>query len=123
MAYDSTSVLESKVRPKQKQVELSLSLDTLTDKFDDSKAQQIALNVDGSDSRSNKDHDSLTFPSGMMDKQVLTSTKSVGDTSRYAVGILGDNELHLTPLAAIVSLRPDLKYLVRTFDSYLRMVN
>jgi hypothetical protein len=30
--------------------------------------------------------------------QVLTSTKALDDTKRYAVGILSDQELHMTPV-------------------------
>ena len=52
------------------------------------------MNVDGSEATGKAkknyelDEDKL-FSSGIMDKQTLTSTKVVGDTSRYAVGILG----------------------------------
>lgn len=47
-----------------------------------------------------------------MDKLLLSSTKAISDPKgRYAVGILGGNELHITPLNAVVNLRPDLTYL------------
>jgi len=43
----------------------------------------------------------------------LSSVRSVGDCARYAAGILVGSELHLTPVKAAVTLRPDLTYLVR----------
>jgi len=46
-----------------------------------------------------------------MDRQVLTSSRAVRDTSRYAVGILDQNELHITPIEGILSLRPSMEYL------------
>ena len=60
--------------------------------------EQIAMNVDGSEptGKAKKnyepDEDKL-FSSGIMDKQTLTSTKAVRDTSRYAVGILGKSHI------------------------------
>ena len=46
-----------------------------------------------------------------MDRQILSSTRAAGDTSRYAVGILDQNELHITPLEGVLSLRPSMEYL------------
>lgn len=42
--------------------------------------------------------------------QILTSSPSGTDISRYAVGVLRGNELHLTPLQNIVHLRPSYTY-------------
>lgn len=134
MTYDTTPIVASRVKTKQQQVitpihnnpitifsqlpvfqkvELTLALDTGIPNYDTSKGEQIALNVDGSNSKSKStDPDQLLYPSGLMDKQVLASSRSVADPSRYAVGILAGNELHLTPISTILTLRPDLKYLV-----------
>ena len=48
MSYDTASVLSARIRPQGGQVELSMALDTDSTNFDQSKAEQIALNVDGS---------------------------------------------------------------------------
>ena len=88
--------------------------------------EQIALNVDGCEvhttgdmlrskiragqADSSNDPD-LNFPDGRMDRQILSSTRAVQDTSRYAVGILDQNELHITPLEGVLSLRPSMEYL------------
>ena len=117
MSYDTSDVVQSRVRPGNQQVELSLALTTDGPNFDISKGQQCALNVDGCEAkpggvkRGDADPDDKLFSSGIMDKQVLVSTKTHLDTSRYAVGILGSNELHVTPLSSVLQLRPDLKYL------------
>ena len=42
--------------------------------------------------------------------QVLTSSPSGSEISRYAVGVLRNNELHLTPLRSIIQLRPNYTY-------------
>jgi len=127
MSYDSAEVISSKVKSKQQQVELTIGLNTTSSNYDDSKGEQIALNVDGCDvhnvgdiSRSKRksgavnhtaNDTNLNFPDGRMDRQVLTSTRTVQDTSRYAVGILDQNELHITPIEGVLSLRPSMEYL------------
>jgi len=127
MSYDSVEVLDSKVKNKQQQVEITLSLNTNSSNYDESKGEQIALNVDGCDAHSTSDksrsklksgklenssnESNLNFPDGRMDRQVLTSSRAVRDTSRYAVGILDQNELHITPIEGILSLRPSMEYL------------
>lgn len=49
--------------------------------------------------------------SNVMDKLVLTSSKALSDTSRYAVGVMRDNSLHLTPITTVLALRPSFSYL------------
>ena len=123
MSYDTSTVVQSRVRPGNQQVELSLALNADGPNFDVSKGEQMALNVDGCDGKPGKrgggsafgvdatDPDDKLFSSGIMDKQVLVSTKANLDTSRYAVGILGSNEFHVTPISSVLHMRPDLKYL------------
>lgn len=123
MSYDSAQVISSKVKSKQQQVEITMALNTSSSNYDESKGEQIALNVDGceahnagdkarSKTKTDSANDSiLNFPDGRMDRQVLTSTRAVRDTSRYAVGILDQNELHITPLEGVLSLRPSMEYL------------
>ena len=67
MSYDTSTVLSSRVRPKQQQVQLSLALDTRTKNYDGSKAEQIALNVDGTKEKRKRDQDDTEnnmYPSG-----------------------------------------------------------
>ena len=94
--------------------------------YDSSKGEQMALNVDGiggnmggssaklKAAQAAVDIEDRTFPSGLMDKQVLTSSRVMRDTSRYAVGILDKNELHVTAVRAVLQLRPDMKYLAKS---------
>jgi len=115
MSYDTSTVISARVKPKQKKVEVTMALNTTCTNFDSSKAKQIALNVDGSDAaerlQQQSEDESIVFPEAVMDRLVLSSTHSVPDTSRYAVGILDANEFHLTPLEALLSLRPSFEYL------------
>ena len=114
MSYDTSTVVQSRVRPGNQQVELSLALNADGPNFDVSKGEQMALNVDGCNEAKPggggvkrgggggivdaADPDDKLFSSGIMDKQVLVSTRAHLDTSRYAVGILGSNEFHVTPI-------------------------
>merc|ERR1712080_540227 len=46
-----------------------------------------------------------------MNKQLLVGSSAVSKTGRYAAGLLNDNELHLTSVEGVLSLRPSLGYL------------
>lgn len=41
----------------------------------------------------------------------LKSSRLLSDSSNYAIGVLNEGEIHLTPLKGIVSLRPTFSYL------------
>ena len=62
MSYDTTTVLSSKVRPRNHEVEVTVALDSTSPNYDNSKGEQIALNVDGSDPK--RDREELVYPSG-----------------------------------------------------------
>lgn len=44
-------------------------------------------------------------------KSTLFNLARVSASSRYAVGLLGGNELHLTPVRAVLNLKPSMDYL------------
>jgi len=108
MPYDSAVVKKLLFRPKNQQIEMHLALNTENENYDDSRGEQIALNVDGEKGSSTT---SATFKSEKMDTQVLSGGRAVNDTSRYAVGILNNNELHLTKVKGVLTVRPNLTYL------------
>ncbi|XP_040564075.1 DNA-directed RNA polymerase III subunit RPC5 [Lepeophtheirus salmonis] len=105
--YPPNSIFASRIKPVQGRIELSVALDTTSSDYDRSKGEQIALNVDGTNSSVNE----KDFPNGMMDKQLLSSSRAVNDSSRYAIGLIHEGKLHLTPIKDILVLRPDLTYL------------
>lgn len=107
---ETTSVMDSRIKPNQQKVELTIGLNASCPNYDKSKGEQIALNVDGSTSNQKSD-DEITYGRGIMDRITLSSQKSVKDPSRYAVGIFNGSELHITPLKGIVNLKPTMNYL------------
>ena len=109
MNYDPSKVVSARFRPKKQQVQLTVALESSGANYDPSKAQQMALNVDGG-KKADTDEGPM-YPSGLMDKQVLTSSKSLKDNGRYAVATLTNNEIHLTPVSGIMSMKPDLNLL------------
>jgi len=109
MPYDEVEVSRARMKPVNKQVELELRMDTSCPNYSRSKGEQIALNVDGPPS--GREERTRAFQSNVMDKQTLVGTSAVEKTGRYAVAILNDNELHLTQVEGVVSLRPSLGYL------------
>ncbi|KAK7019780.1 DNA-directed RNA polymerase III subunit RPC5, partial [Halocaridina rubra] len=108
--YDESTIIKTKVRPRSGQIEMELGLRTRGPTYDKSKGEQIALNVDGA-FRDKRDSEDNFYKSNVMDKLVLTSTKSLCDVNRYAVGVVRDKSLHLTPISSVFALRPSLTYL------------
>lgn len=104
--YTNSHYLSARMKPKQRKVEMSIALDTAASCYARSKGEQIALNVDGGET----EEDSV-FNSELMDKQTLSSTDATPGSSRYAVGIIKEGELHLTPVNSIIQLRPSFNYL------------
>jgi len=88
-----------------------LGLNSTCANYDQSKGEQIALNVDGTGRKGNHLDDEITYGRGFMDRITLASSKSIKESNRYAVGIFEGGFLHLTPLNGIVSLKPSLQYL------------
>ncbi|XP_071965190.1 DNA-directed RNA polymerase III subunit RPC5-like [Antedon mediterranea] len=97
-----------RIKPKQQKIEMELALDTTDKHFSRSKGEQIARNVDGA-----FPGETSVFKNGVMNRHFLTSSQAVmsSEIHRYAVGIIQEGELHLTPLHGIVQLRPSFKYL------------
>ena len=90
MSYDTSTVVQSRVRPGNQQVELSLALNSDGPNFDVSKGEQMALNVDGCEGKPGKrgggggfsvdaDPDDKLFSSGIMDKQVPNSIEKISN--------------------------------------------
>lgn len=101
--------VSARVKPKQHKVELEFALDTRNSSYDRLRGEQLAANADGGGDRSSGQKQ--TFNSSMMDKQLLTSTKSSSSAEAYAVGILRPGELHLSPVSAVLQMNPSFPYL------------
>jgi len=108
MTYDGNTVQKLAFRPQNQQLQLHMGLDTHNENYDESRGEQIALNVDGD--KGSKTADS-TFKSGLMDFQVLNGGKAVDDSRRYAAGLISNNRLHLTQVKGVLTMRPNLGYL------------
>ncbi|ESO84071.1 hypothetical protein LOTGIDRAFT_108154 [Lottia gigantea] len=109
LSYDEVEHVSTKVKPQQKKVEMHLSMNTRSSNYSRSKGEQIALNVDGGVENPSE----CVYASDKMDKQVLRSTACSTSAKRYAVGLLKDNEVHITPLSSINQMKPVFDYLDR----------
>lgn len=75
-------------------------------------AENFAVNVDGvSQLIADCKVDKPFFDGMVMNKQIFKSTRAVGDSNNYAVGVFSQNEVHLTPVKGILHLRPSLEHL------------
>lgn len=108
--YDDSTILKTRIRPQSGHIEMEMGLRTRGPTYDKSKGEQIAYNVDGT-YRESRDSEDNFYKSNVMDKLILTSSKALSDTSRYAVGVMRDNSLHLSPITTVLALRPSFSYL------------
>ncbi|GFN78523.1 DNA-directed RNA polymerase iii subunit rpc5 [Plakobranchus ocellatus] len=112
MGYSHLDHISARVKPQQKRVEIELALDTRSKNYSSSKGEQIAVNVDGNLPPNAGDR---IFSSSKMDKITLSCpphTESFPNC-QYGIGLLKEGELHVTPLSAIVQMRPNFDYLDR----------
>ena len=106
-------VLSAKVKPNLNEVEMEVSISTRSCNYNQSKGEQMALNCDGADKHLNADENNF-FHGSLMDKMIYTSEKAQLDPSRYAVGYVSCNELHLNPVHSILHVKPAFQYLDKT---------
>ncbi|XP_011866835.1 PREDICTED: DNA-directed RNA polymerase III subunit RPC5 isoform X2 [Vollenhovia emeryi] len=97
------------VKPENQKIRAELAIDTTNKQsYDDSMGKQFAVNTD---ERSTENDGEKTFDSGLMDKIVLTSERTLSHCSNFAAGIFQDGELHLTPLKAMLHMKLQCDYL------------
>ncbi|XP_048575681.1 DNA-directed RNA polymerase III subunit RPC5-like isoform X2 [Nematostella vectensis] len=109
VTYDPVQHLGARIKPQQQKVEIELAVNTSGSNYYEPRGEQIASDVDRrANDAGEKD---IYFASGLMDKQVLSSGQTPADASRYAVAVLKEGELHLTPLRGVLQLRPNLQYI------------
>ncbi|RDD44005.1 DNA-directed RNA polymerase III subunit RPC5 [Trichoplax sp. H2] len=113
MPYADTSCMKARIKPKQQKVELEVAVDTEKN-YCTNKGEDMARAVNESNSLKGNNqtfYNRLTlFYSSVMDKQVLASMKAENN-DRYAVGIMKNNALHVTPVQAMLQLRPSFDYI------------
>ncbi|XP_024876665.1 DNA-directed RNA polymerase III subunit RPC5 [Temnothorax curvispinosus] len=108
----NATFLKTSVKPENQKIRIELAIDAENeDSYDHSTGKRLALNTDG---KSTGNDDESTFDSGLMDKIVLTSERTLSDCSNFAVGIFQDDELHLTPLKAMLHMKLQCDYLDET---------
>ncbi|KAH8398761.1 hypothetical protein KR222_002968 [Zaprionus bogoriensis] len=111
--HDDAVVVNCCVKPLTQEVKVDFGLNIESKHFDSFKAEQFAVASDGKNTYGAvppKGAERPTYKRGIMDKQAFTSTRSLTDVSKYVVGIYTDKEVHLSPLASIVQLRPALNH-------------
>ena len=113
MNYDNATYTAARVKPKNKKVELEISLDTKNSNYSTAKGEQFAINVDNNSQQ-------RYYKSNVMDKQLLVSTNAATGSmnKHYCVGVVTSNELHLTPLENLLQIKPSFEY----FDIYEKKI-
>ncbi|KAJ1916664.1 hypothetical protein IWQ60_008034 [Tieghemiomyces parasiticus] len=102
----------ARLKPKNFVVELNYSLDTRSVLYNRQKGEDLGLGFNNRQVRTvyDAEQDGVDGGPSLMDTRTLVSN-SIPNNTRYMVGILRNNELHLTDVARLVQMYPSLKYL------------
>ncbi|XP_077528170.1 DNA-directed RNA polymerase III subunit RPC5-like [Haemaphysalis longicornis] len=110
--YADEQCVGVRVKPKQKKVALEYALDTDDPSYDRARAEQFSENANsGDDNLTGCKDGTQAASSNVMDREILTSTRLPGTAENCAIGILRQGELHLTPLHALLQMRPGFQHL------------
>ena len=104
--YSSDQRLVARMKPQHKKLELDVMMDVSSPNYDQSKGEQIAVNVDGGATG-----DGLTYENSVMDYQVLSSRCVPQTGKRFAVAFVVDGQVHLTPVSELMQMQPSFKYM------------
>lgn len=95
--YDKAQIRSCAIKPINQEIKIDVGLNINSVNFDVSKAEEIAINADGASGYRDSEN-GVMFDNNLMDKQCFTSCKAVEDCSKYAVGVVHADEIHITPL-------------------------
>ncbi|CEP08103.1 hypothetical protein [Parasitella parasitica] len=114
----------ARLKPKAKMVELDLPLDTRSTNYSTERGEDFAMGLNDKtiktayDRRMEEHEEELMGHNykaprkeeELLDKMTLTSI-NVPSQTKYVVGVIRDEELHLTPVNTTIQLRPGFKYI------------
>ena len=104
--FSADQRLAARVKPQHKKMEIDVLLDVSSPNYEQSKGEQIAVNVDGGPAG-----DGITYENSVMDYQTLTSQYVAQTGKRFAVAVVQDGQVHVTPIAHILQMQPGFKYM------------
>ncbi|KAH8923186.1 hypothetical protein BT69DRAFT_1334068 [Atractiella rhizophila] len=99
---DPDGAIKARYKPINSHMELSLPLEHMNRRWNDSKAEEWGKGVEGWEDKKKK--------GGKLERMSMTSEIVPGMTN-YFVGVMRGDELHLNPLNTTIQLRPELSYL------------
>ncbi|KAI8366938.1 DNA-directed RNA polymerase III subunit Rpc5 [Choanephora cucurbitarum] len=116
----------ARIKPRARMVELDLPLDTRSPNYSTERGEDFAMGLNDKviktayDRRMEEHEEELMGHSynraqkkkeeELLDKMTLTSTE-VPSQTKYVVGVIRNNELHMTPMTTTVQMRPGFKYI------------
>ncbi|KAI9487047.1 MAG: DNA-directed RNA polymerase III subunit Rpc5 [Benjaminiella poitrasii] len=115
----------ARLKPRAKMVELDLPLDTRSPNYSTERGEDFAMGLNDKTiktayDRRMEEHEEEMMGRGsnklkkkeeeLLDRMTLTSTEIPSQT-KYVVGVIRDDELHITPINTTVQLRPGFKYI------------
>ncbi|KAL7320917.1 hypothetical protein PS15m_000754 [Mucor circinelloides] len=115
----------ARLKPRSKKVELDLPLDTRSTHYSTERGEDFAMGLNDKtiktayDRRMEEHEEELSMGHSykapkkeeeLLDKMTMTSI-DVPSQTKYVIGVIRDEELHLTPINTTIQLRPGFKYI------------
>ncbi|KAI8341472.1 DNA-directed RNA polymerase III subunit Rpc5 [Chlamydoabsidia padenii] len=120
----------ARIKPNAKMVQLDLPLDTRSAYYSTERGEDFAMGMNDKvmktayDRRMEEHEDEERFGRNkkqqedeLLDKMTLTSTE-VPTQTKYLVGVLHNDELHVTPLSTVIQMRPGFSYLDKIDEKF-----
>ncbi|KAI8821517.1 Sin-like protein conserved region-domain-containing protein [Fimicolochytrium jonesii] len=98
-----------RVKPKTKRFEIDIPLQTGSEYYNKERGEELGQGTDNAPMRGVYDYDDHT-PKKLLEKQTLSSSL-LPSQANYMVGVMKEDQLHLTPINMALQLRPSLYYI------------
>ncbi|TPX58612.1 hypothetical protein PhCBS80983_g02994 [Powellomyces hirtus] len=106
---DQTKPTVGRMKPNTKRFELEIPLQTRSPHYNKERGEELGQGTDNAPMRGVFDYDDST-PAKLLDKQTLSSSL-LPSHANYMIGVIKDDEIHLTSIGTALQLRTSLYYI------------
>ncbi|KAJ3180708.1 DNA-directed RNA polymerase III subunit RPC5 [Geranomyces variabilis] len=107
---EHTRPTTGRMKPATKRFELEIPLQTRSEHYNRERGEELGQGTDNAPMRGVFDYDESRAPAKLLDKQTLSSSL-LPSQANYMVGVIKNDELHLTSIGTALQLRTSLFYI------------
>ncbi|KAJ3163085.1 DNA-directed RNA polymerase III subunit RPC5 [Geranomyces michiganensis] len=107
---EQTRPTAGRMKPATKRFELEIPLQTRSEHYNRERGEELGQGTDNAPMRGVFDYDEARAPAKLLDKQTFSSSL-LPSQANYMVGVIKNDELHLTSIGTALQLRTSLFYI------------